>query len=174
MQNTMVLNKLRDQFTADGFCCNENLDLGAIRADLFASRKTSLLLLPYFDHCYFFNCSMNSPATIQQIVGFHSLACAHTDRFKNKRTRWLRFRVPITLSVIISEYGFDNLAIENVSKKKQRYQMGNVNAIMLIDLSQMQFHKLGKVGFVGCLPFWHVNKLIKKIATNLEVVNNDT
>ena len=173
MQNTTVLNNLRDQFTADGFCCKEKLDLGLICADLCASRKKSLLLYPYYEHCYFFNCSIGTPLTLQQFVAYNALACAHTDRFKHKRSRCFRFRIPITLSVIITEYGIDKLAIEEV-KKKQRYQMGNVNATMLIDLSEMKFHKLKTAGFVGGLPLRHINKLIEKIATALEISNNDT
>ncbi len=44
--------------------------------------------------------------------------------------------------------------------------MGNVNATMLIDLSEMKFHKLKTAGFVGGLPLRHINKLIEKIAAS--------
>lgn len=170
----MELTKLRDHFKSDGFDCEENLDLGLSSASLYASRKTSLFFYPYFVHCYFFNCTSTSTVTLQQIIGYHALACAHTDRFKNKRSRFFRLRIPITVSVLISEHGFDELAIVEVSRNKQRNQMGNVNTLMLIDLSRMQFHKIRKVGFVGNLPLRYANKLIENIATTLNVVTDNT
>ena len=170
----MELIKLKEKFISNEFRCDENLDLGPIRAFLYASRKKSLFYYPYFVHCYIFNCSGTLPVTIQQVVGYHALSCAHTDRFKNKRSRLFRIRIPITLSVLISESGFDDLATEEVTKKKQRNQMSNVNAIMLVDSSKKQYYNLRKVGLVGSLPLRYTNRLIEDIATTLNVNTNDT
>lgn len=174
MKTKNYYENLIKQFTEDGFQYETDYDLGIIRADYFLSRKKSLLLYPYHEHFYFFKTSSNTPASIKNISALHALACFHTDRFKCKRSRWFRFRIPIILSVIISENGFDSSTIDFVCKEKQRYQMGNVNAIMLIDLTSMKSYGLKKFGFVGCLPFWSINKTVKKIAETYNLAHNPT
>ena len=162
------MNVLRDRLIGDGFSVEEDLDLGLVTARIYANKKIRLMLYPYDMHCYFFLCGNGSPVRLQQVVSCHALACTYTDRFKSKRSRWLRFRVPITMSVIISNDGFDEQAVNEVYETKQRYQMGNVNSMALFDLSTKTSHSLGKVGFVGMLPLRQTGKMTRWIADILE------
>jgi len=147
------------------------LDMGLAMADIYASKKIRLFFYPYDMHCYIFNCPDNAPVTLKQVVSYHALACTYTDRFKSRRSRWLRIRVPITMSFVIAKFGFDDMAVNEVYENKPRYQMGNVNALILIDLSKMTFHSLDKPGVVGMLPLRHTNKIIRRIAGILKIEN---
>ena len=165
------MDVLREKLIGDGFSVKEHLDMGLTTADIYASQRIRLFFYPYDMHCYIFNCPDNSPITLQQVVSYHALACTYTDRFKSRRSRWLRFRVPITMSVVISKYGFDDMAIDEVYVNKPRYQMGNVNALMLIDLSKKTLHSLDKPGVVGVLPLRHTNRIAQRIAGILRIEN---
>lgn len=163
-----MLNHLNDQLSKEGFQLESKLDMGLAHADLYAFLNTNLCLYPYSVHCYVFNWPNTSPVTLKHVVGYHALATSYTDRFKSKSSRWLRIRIPITISVIISNHGFEELAIEEV-RNKQRYQMGNANTVSLIDLSRMEYYTLNKAGFVGGLPLSYANKLVKQIADLFDV-----
>lgn len=75
------------------------------------------------------------------------------------------------MSFVISRYGFEDMAVNEVCENKPRYQMGNVNALMLIDLSKMTFHSLDKPGIVGALPLRHTNRITRRIAGILKIEN---
>lgn len=164
-----MIRKIRDYLSQEGFQTVDDLNIGVVSADLYAELRRNLFLYPYFVHCYVFFDSGEQPVKLEQVVAYHALATAYTEVFKNKRTRWLRIRVPVTISIIISACGFDDDAIENV-RHKQRYQMGHANTVSLIDAKENKLHLLPRAGLVGVLPLAYANKLTKKIARYCGVI----
>lgn len=158
-----MISKIRDILLEDEFQITEQKNLGFVYVDLYGEAKKSLFLYPYFVHCYVFLNPEKQLVTLKQVVGYHALALANTEVFKNKRSRWLRIRVPITISIIISTHGFDDEAIEYV-RVKQRYQMGHVNIISLVYTMKDKLYSLQKSGFVGGVPISYANKLTQRIA----------
>jgi len=100
-----------------------------------------------------------------------------TDNFKNVRSKWYRFRVPITVTLIISENGYDEETILRIRSTKQRYQMGDCNTIILVDISKSRIYMLNRFGFIGSLPLKRVNKytcsLLAEIGLNEYGKNGD-
>jgi len=161
-----MLKTIRNLLLTENFQVNERLDLGITYAELYASSKKSIYFYPYYIHCYVFKTADANPVTLQKVVAYHALATSYTERFKNKRSRWFRLKVPITISVIVSENGFEEAAIQE-AVNKQNDQMGHANVTALIDASNLKFYSLEKSGFVGGLPLSYANKLIRKIANHL-------
>jgi hypothetical protein len=156
-----VENNLLASLEAKGFSSERNLYLGPITASAYCCKKVWwYLIFPYYLHCYFFSPEVETPLDLRYVLTINSAARIHTDRFKNKRSRWIRFRVPVTATVIFSRNGFTENSIHDIQEKKQRYQMGDVNAIFLIDTSQNKIYALQKYGVLGCLPLYSINRLI--------------
>ena len=144
-----------------GLSCVERFRLGLMEAALYGCKKVRwCLLLPYRLHCYLFLAPAGVQPDAPHVLGLNSLARGFTDRFKNRRSRYFRWTVPITITLIFSEKGFSEDAVAEVSTRKQRYQMGDVNVVILLDGSKMSVHRLARFGFIGSLPLKRVHKLV--------------
>jgi len=158
----MISYELSKKFSAkmesEGFSCEENISLGPVLANFCGSKKVRYGLLPYYLHYYVFQLPPELRPNLQYILGLHALARGFTDNFKTMRSKWYRFRVPITVTLIISQHSYDESTMLKIRSQKQRYQMGDCNTIVLVDTSKMRIYKLNKIGFFGSLPLKRVNK----------------
>ncbi len=150
---TNAVSAILQKLKSEGYECTQDVSLGPAQASLCGSRKVRWGgVFPYYIHYYVFDVSCISPVDLDYILGLNALARAHTDRFKHKRSRWFRLRIPITATVVLSPSGFlDNVVVE-ISKKKQRYQMGDVNSILLVDSEKRLLHSLQHMGLMACAP----------------------
>lgn len=141
-----------------GFSCEENMSLGPLLVNFYGSKEVRYGLLPYDLHYYIFQPPSELQPNLQYVFGLHALARGFTNNFKNTRSKWYRFRVPITVTLFISQKGYDENTILKICSRKQRYQMGDCNTIVLVDTLKMRLYKLDKLGFIGSLPLKHAIK----------------
>ena len=142
-----------------GYECMQDVSLGPARASACASRKVRWWgVLPYHIHYYIFDTSHADGIDLNCVLGLNALARAHTDRFKHKRSRWLRFRIPITATVVLSPIGFADDVVAEITRRKQRYQMGDVNSILLVDSGNRRLHSIQRTGFLACLPLGRIGR----------------
>jgi len=162
---TAILQSLQ----SGGYECTRDVSLGPARASACASRKVRWWgVIPYYIHYYIFDTSSANATDLDFILGLNTLARAHTDRFKHKRSRWFRFRVPITVTVIFSPTSFPDNVVAEITRRKQRYQMGDVNSVLLVDRGSRRLHSLERTGFLGRLPLKrivrHTRDLLKAVS----------
>jgi hypothetical protein len=155
---------------SEGFSCEENMSLGPLLVTFYGSKVVRYGLLPYSLHYYVFQLPSELQPNLQYVFGLHALARGFTNNFKNTGSKWYRFRVPITVTLIISQNGYDENTILKICSRKQPYQMGDCNTIVLVDASKMRLYNLDKVGFVGSLPLKRVNKYTFSLLE--EIVHN--
>jgi len=170
MKVSDILNNILGKMKSESFSCKENLNLGSLSANFYAGKKVWWYIIwPNFIHYYMFEVPISN-INLQYILGLHALARSYTDRFKNKRSRWLRWMIPITVTIAVSENGFSEDVIHEIENKKQRCQMGDINTIILVDALKKQIHHLKKTGFIARAPLEKINKytteLFSKIVQN--------
>lgn len=150
--------ELFTKIESEGFSCEQEMSLGPLLVNFYGYKKVRYGLLPYSLHYYVFQLPSELRPNLQYVLGLHVAARGFTNNFKNTKSKWYRFRVPITATIIISQNGYDKNTIMKIRSRKQRYQMGDCNTIVLVDTSEMRLYKLDKVGFIGSLPLKRVNK----------------
>ena len=162
---------------SEGFLCQKETSLGPLSVDFYGCKNVRYGLLPYYLHYYVFQLTSDLWPSLQYVLGLHALVRGFTDNFKNVRSKWYRFRVPITVTLIISENGYDEETILRIRSTKQRYQMGDCNTIILVDISKSRIYMLNRFGFIGSLPLKRVNKytcsLLAEIGLNEYGKNGD-
>jgi hypothetical protein len=143
---------------SEGFLCQKATSLGSLSVYFYCCKNVRYGLLQYYLHYYVFQLSSELQPSLQYVLVLHALARGFTNNFRNMKSRWYRFRVPITVTLIISDNGYDEETILKICSTKQRHQMGDCNTILLVDTSKKQVYKLNKLGFIGFLPLKRVNK----------------
>lgn len=166
MTQEKLVEGLLSELQSAGFSCEEHLHIGPIDSSLYGSKKVRwFLAIPYHIHCYLFLTPPDVQPDAQYVLGLHSIARGFTDRFRNRRSRYFRWTIPITTTLIFSRSGFTEDAIDAISARQQRYQMGNVNTIMLLDGSKMLVYRLTKTGFNR--PLKRVHRLARSLVEGL-------
>ena len=160
---TNIVGAIFQTLRSEGYECTKDVSLGLAQASLCASRKVRWGVLPFSIHYYIFDVSCTGYKDLDSIFSLNALARAYTDRFKHKRSRWFRFRVPITATVIISPSGFPDIVINTISKWKPRYQMGDANSVLLVDSGKQEMYSLQRVGFLGCIPLKRITKQTNRL-----------
>jgi len=158
---------------SEDFSCEENISLGPLLVNFYGSKRVRYGLLPYYLHYYVFQLPSESRPSLQYVLGLHALARGFTDNFKSMRSRWYRFTVPITVTLIISQNGYDESTILKVGSRKQRYQMGDCNNIVLVDTLKMRLYKLDKFGFIGSFPLKRVIKYTCSLLEEVGLTSNE-
>jgi hypothetical protein len=158
MKISDISNSLRAKLKLEGFSCEESLNLGAVQTIFYAGKKVRWYIFwPNFIHYYVIEISKPN-ADFRNILGLHSSALAYTNKVKNPIPRWLRWCIPITVTVIISENGFSEDALYGIQNKKPRLQLGGVNSIILVDVSKSRTYNLKRFGLIGVLPLKRINE----------------
>lgn len=157
------------QFFADHqFQLESGIDLDLVQIQQHAHKKIRLCWYPYQVHCCVFEHAGQSPVSCQQVINYHELTAAYINRQQHPRSRWLRIRVPITVTVILACAGFETAAIAE-AQCKQQHQMGNINSILLIDTGARQAYTLARSGLVGGLPLRYCRQLSQQLAQAMQV-----
>lgn len=160
---TNIVDAISQALRLEGYECTKDVSLGPAQASLCASRKVRCGFLPYSIHYYIFDVSCTGYKELDSVFGLNALARDYTDRYKHKRSRWFRLRVPITATVIISPSGFSDIAVNTISKWKPRYQMGDVNSVLLVDSRNQELHSLRRTGFLGCIPLKYITRQTSRL-----------
>jgi len=160
---TNIVSAIFQTLRSEGYECTKDVSLGLAQASVCASPKVRWGILPFSIHYYIFDVSCVGDKDLDSIFGLNALARAYTDRYKHKRSRWFRFRVPITATVIISPSGFPDIVVKTISKWKPRYQIGNVNSVLLVDSGKQEMHSLQRIGFLGCIPLKRITRQTSRL-----------
>lgn len=173
MSSNDTIPILESAFRHDGFSCETNVDLGRTRVDLCCSKRVRwFLVLPYLLRFFVFALPSNEEPTLPLILGLHALTRAYTDRL-HKRPRWFRWRIPITVTVVLTALPCSNTVISHIRNHKQRHQMGDGNTIVIVDTKHGEVYRLEKIGFVGILPLKKTNMLIYQVLSKGGCINTD-
>lgn len=169
--NKEITKNLLLKFKSEYFQCEENINLGTVSATFYAYKKVRwYAIFPNLIHYYVFEISNNTVIDVNHVLSLHSIARNYTDKFKNKCSRWFRWGIPITVTLILSKNGFDNETIQEIKNIKQRYQMGDVNTIVLVNIAKREIYTLKKTGYVGCLPLARINKYTVNLFKEIDLI----
>ncbi len=168
METDDAVSKLQDYFEKKGYRSERDLDLGLAGASLYLSKRVRWWLGAFRIHCYVFDLRTRDAISLTYVTGLHALARSNTDRCY-RWSRWNRFRFPITVSLVLSDGRFDEELVADVRARKQRYQMGDVNTVILADVRHSEVHILQNVGFLMCNPLRRVHAIMRAALTSLDL-----
>lgn len=160
------IDSVAERLEGQGYLCDR---MRAVEPDapvLYAERKVRWLLRGRFRvpfrvryYCYI----ADDPS------GEGELVCklhrrSWTDVERRYRMPWfLRFVMPVTVTVVVSESGFHPQLMARVREKKTEKQKGHANTIALADLATGDVAMLEKIGIVASLPLARVVKECRRL-----------
>ena len=165
-----ILPSLESAFSLRGFSCETGVDLGPAVADLYCSMRVRWFwIIPYILRYFVFTLPPAEKPTLPLILGLHALSRAYTDR-SHKRSRWLRWTIPVTATIVLSIDPFDDETTTQIRNHKHRYQMGDVNTVVLANTKHRDLYCLERTGFIAYLPLHKTNVIIRELLQDVDIV----
>ncbi len=122
----------------------KRIENAPIAADLYGFREGHSMwkLFPYEDHFFFYNLNDSSINNQETLLACHAAERDWVDK-RFKYPKWMRYKVPGIITVMLSENGFSHEMKNAVSKHAPYGVGGEKHAMYLIDTTEKKLYSAG-------------------------------